>query len=71
MQASDQFLSTVHSINGIVWFGVSGAIDIWQPVDCGIGEMLKQMVSRIQDEWLEYDDVDLFWLGNSEKKLRH
>ena len=45
------------------------ATDIWQVVDCGIGRMLKQTVSRIQDEWLEHDDNINLWLGNCEEKL--
>ena len=55
-QISDEFLEAVKNINGIVWFGVSGATDIWQSVDCGIWRKLKQLVSRIQSEWLEHDD---------------
>ena len=31
--------------------------------------MLKQMVSKIQDEWLEHDENIDLWLGNSEEKL--
>ena len=68
-QTSELFLAEVKSINGLVWFGVSGATDIWQPVDCGIGQILKRTVANIQEEWLEDDDnVDL-WLGNTERKL--
>ena len=52
------------NINGIVWFGVSGATDIWQPIDYDIGKILKQIVSRIQDEWMERDDNIDLWLGN-------
>ena len=63
------FLSKVKALNGIVWFGVPGATDIWQPVDCGFGNMLKSMVRTVQDEWLEDDsNIDL-WLGNSDQKL--
>ena len=31
--------------------------------------MLKQKVSRIQDDWLEHDNNIDLWLGNSDKKL--
>ena len=48
-QVSKEFLQAVRKINGIVWFGVTGATDIWQPVYRGIGRMLKQTLSRIQD----------------------
>ena len=68
-QVSEEFLQVVREINGIVWFGVIGVPDIWQPVDCDIGRMLKQTVSRIQDEWLEHDDNIDLWLGNCEEKL--
>ena len=40
-QVRKEFLQAVREINGIVWFGVTGASNIWQPVDCGIGRMLK------------------------------
>ena len=68
-QISEEFLQTVREINRIVWFGVTGANDIWEPVDCGIGRMVKQTVSRIQDEWLEHDDNIDLWVGNCEVKL--
>ena len=59
-QVSDEFLQAFREINEIVWFGPSGATDSWQPVDCCIGRMLKQNISRIQDDWLEHDNnVDL------------
>ena len=60
VQVSDEFLQAVREINGSVCFSPSGATDSWQPVDCGIGRMLKQKVFRIQDDWLEHDNnVDL------------
>ena len=53
----------------MVWFSVSDGTVIWQPVDCGIGRILKQLVFRIQDEWLEHDDNIDLWLGNSEQQV--
>ena len=55
-QDSKEFLQAIREINEIVWFDVTGAMDIWQPVDCGIGRMLKQTVSRNQDECLKHDN---------------
>ena len=49
-QTSEQFLSEVHELNGIVWFGVKDATDIWQPVDNGYGALYKRLISQIQDE---------------------
>ena len=66
---SEEFVEAGKSINGIAWFSVSGASNVWQPVDCGIGRILKQLVSRIQEECLEHDDNIDWWLGNSEQRL--
>ena len=67
-QTNELFLSEVRKLSGIVWFGLAGATDIWQLVDCGFGYMLKSLVRTIQDEWLQsYNSIDL-WLGNGEEK---
>ena len=66
-QVSGEFLEAVKNIKDIFWFGVSGATDMWQPAVCGIERILKQLVSEIQDEWLENDDNIDLWLGNSEQ----
>eukprot|EP00794_Sanderia_malayensis_P002733 gene2733-3158_t len=68
-QSNELFCSEVRKINGIVWYGVAGATDIGQPVDCGFGSMLKSMTFTIQDEWLEDDENIDLWLDNSEQKL--
>ena len=45
------------------------ATDLWQPVDAGMGRLLKVLVFHEQQDWLEYDqNIDL-WMGNSEEKL--
>ena len=61
-QVSEEFLEAAKNINNIVRFGVSDATDIWQPVDCGTVKILKQLVSRIQDKWLQHDDNIDLWL---------
>ncbi len=43
-QTNGLFLSKVRKLNGFVSFGLAGATDIWQPVDCGLGHMLKSFV---------------------------
>eukprot|EP00795_Rhopilema_esculentum_P014944 gene14944-biopygen848 len=68
-QTNDLFLSKVRKLNGVVWFGLAGATDIWQPVDCGFGNMLKSLVRTLQDEWLQSDENIDLWLGNSVEKL--
>ena len=47
----------------------SGATDLWQPVDAAYGQVLKQKIRQICDEWLEDEDNMNIWIGNSEKKL--
>ncbi len=67
-QADALFLSKVRALNGIVWFGVLGAMDIWHPVDCWFGNMLKSMVSKVQEEWLE-DENNIDLPSNTDQKL--
>ena len=68
-QVSDQFKAAVRSINGIVYFGLPGATDIWQPVDAGYGYLIKKLTAQAQDEWLELDENVDVWMGNDDKKL--
>ena len=68
-QNTQAFRKAVRKINGVVWYGVAGATDIWQPVDAGYGGLLKRKVGQIQEKWLEDDDNMNEWLGNSETKL--
>ena len=68
-QTSNAFLSEIRAMNGIVWFGETGATDIWQPVDNGFGKMLKAKISSLQEQWLEQDENIDLWTGNGDKKL--
>jgi hypothetical protein len=68
-QTSDEFLSAVRGINGIVWFRLKDATGMWQPVDSGMGALYKRLVGQIQDEWLEEEENIELWLGNSERRL--
>ena len=68
-QTTALFRGEVKSINGLVWYGASGDTDIWQSVDCGIGQTLKRAVANLQKEWLDDDDNLDLWLGNTERKL--
>ncbi len=43
-------------------------MDIWHPVDCWFGNMLKSMVSKVQEEWLE-DENNIDLPSNSDQKL--
>ena len=43
--------------------------DSWQPVDSGVGRILKSLVFHEQQEWLEKDENIEMWTGNSQKTL--
>ena len=68
-QTSDAFKQSVRNINGLVWFGLSGATDKWQPVDAGYGFTLKHLAKQEWNEWLDLEDengranIDL-WAGS-------
>lgn len=68
-QVTDDFKKAVRDINGIVYYGPSGATDLWQPVDAAYGSTLKKLITQEQDQWLELEDNIDKWLGNSEKPL--
>ena len=66
---NERLLHEIRSINGVVWFGVPGATDIWQPVDSGFGQMLKSKINSLQEEWLQQEENIDHWMGNIEQPL--
>ena len=63
------FQEEVRQSGGIIQYGVKNATGLWQPVDAGIGRLLKVLVFHEQQDWLKYDqNIDL-WMGNSEERL--
>ena len=68
-QISEPFKEKIRELNGIVWYGLANATNVWQPVDCGYGQLYKAQISIAQEEWLEDDDNVELWLGNGDKKL--
>ena len=68
-QVALRFQEEVRKSGGIVWYGVKNATDIWQPVDAGMGRILKTLVAQEQQDWLEYNNNIDLWMGNTEKKL--
>ena len=49
------FQEEVRKSGGITWYDVKNATDLWQPVDAGMGRLLKVLVFHEQQDWLEYD----------------
>jgi hypothetical protein len=47
----------------VVWYGLPNATDIWQPVDAGLGQMLKVLVGHEHKRWLDEEDNADRWYG--------
>ena len=58
-QTSDEFKEAVANLDGVCWYGVPGATDIWQPVDAGYAELLKVKIRQEHYNWLNTDK----WYG--------
>ena len=54
----------VNSLNGVAWFRLPNATDLWQPVDAGYAQVLKSFISIEHREWLEFDNYADRWFCN-------
>ena len=66
-QTTDIFKETIAKLGGVVWFVPPNTTDITQPVYAGYAEILKTLVRREQDEWLEDSDNCDKWYGINHK----
>lgn len=66
-QTTDIFKETIAKLGGLVWFVPPNTTDITQPVDAGYAEILKTLVRREQDKWLEDSDNCDKWYGINHK----
>ena len=65
-QKPEPFKDAVSASNGLVWYGLANATDIWQPVDAGYGKILKSLIKQHSFEWLDDDDDNRdCWYENS------
>ena len=55
-QAHELFLQETRSLNGVVWFGIPDATDIWQPADCNFGRVVKGKITQLQELWLQQEE---------------
>ena len=70
-QTSDEFKDAVSKLGGIVWYGLTNATDLWQPVDGGFAELLKTLVNQQQSSWLDSDEnADKWYNGKISAKER-
>ena len=63
-QESDKFKSAVAALNGVVWFGLKNATDLWQIVDAGLAQMLKFFIGQAHRNWLDKEGNADRWYGN-------
>lgn len=45
-QVSEEFKESVSKLNGVVWYGLPNATDLWQPVDAGYAQILDTHLSN-------------------------
>ena len=64
-QISDGFKDAVGALDGLVWYGVANATDIWQPIDAGYAQLLKMSIKQEFFKWLDDDDSVDRWYGES------
>lgn len=46
-QVSSEFKEAVAKLGGVVWYGLPGATDLWQPVDAGYAQILKVLIGQL------------------------
>ena len=68
-QESDNFKSSVAELNGVAWFGLKNATDLWQVVDAGIGQLLKVFIGQAHRDWLDKEENANKWYGNDDSKF--
>ena len=57
------FRESIAKLNEIVWYDLTNATDLWQPVDAGYDEKLKTMVKHSFFDWLDDDNNSDRWYG--------
>ena len=62
----DDFKDAVAGAKGLLWYGLPGATDLWQPVDTGYAATLKALIAVKHRKWLDTDNPSDRWFGNEE-----
>lgn len=63
-QVSSEFKEAVAKLGGVVWYGLPGATDLWQPVDAGYAQILKVLIGQAQRKWLDDEENAEKWYGH-------
>lgn len=62
--SNEEFKKSVSDISGVIWYGLPDATDLWQPVDAGYAQVLKALISKEQQSWLDTESNSDRWFGN-------
>ena len=65
-QMQDTYKEAVSNTNGVVWYGLPNAANIWQPVDAGYGKVLNMITEQEHHKWLDDEEHADRWHGNEE-----
>ena len=63
-QESDEFKSAVAALNGMAWFGLKNATDLWQVVNAGFAQKLKVLIGQAHRNRLDKEGNADRWYGN-------
>jgi len=63
-QVVTEFKEPVAKLGGVVWYGLPGATDLWQPVDAGYAQILKTLIGQAQRKWLDDEENAEKWYGH-------
>ena len=53
-----------YSAKQLVWHGLADGTDLWQPVDAGYAQVLKSLISKEHQDWLDRDENADRWFQN-------
>ena len=54
-------------MNGLVWYGLKNGTDLWQVVDAGVAQLLKNLIAIEHNEWLDKDENADLWFCHEKK----
>ena len=63
-QVATEFREAVAKLGGVVWYGLPGATNLWQPVDAGYAQILKTLIGQAQRKRLHDDENAEKWYGH-------
>ena len=65
-QMQDDFKDAVAGAKELLWYGLPGVTDPWQPFDAGCAATLKALIAVEHKKWLDTDNHSDRWFSNEE-----